>query len=117
MKEKPIKKMNREELLELLIQYSEEKEALEVRVMQLEEKLAETQKKLDDRTIAITEAGSIAEASLKLNGIFEAAQRAADQYLENIQQMSRTYIKEAEMLDPADHQMTSARRRKRGMGI
>ena len=30
------------------------------------------------------EAGSIAEASLKLNKVFEAAQQAADQYLENI---------------------------------
>ena len=29
-------------------------------------------------------AGSIAEASLMLNGVFEAAQAAVDQYLENI---------------------------------
>lgn len=30
------------------------------------------------------EAGSIAEAALRLNKVFEAAQQAADQYLENI---------------------------------
>ena len=29
----------------------------------------------------ITEAGSIAEAALRLNGVFEAAQAAADQYV------------------------------------
>ena len=32
----------------------------------------------------IENSGSIAEAALKLSGIFEAAQAAADQYLENI---------------------------------
>ena len=30
------------------------------------------------------DSGSIAEAALKLNGIFEVAQKAADQYLENV---------------------------------
>lgn len=32
------------------------------------------------------EAGSIAEAALRINKVFEAAQQAADQYLENIRQ-------------------------------
>lgn len=36
------------------------------------------------RRIELDEAGSIAEASLKLSGVFEAAQDAADRYLENI---------------------------------
>jgi hypothetical protein len=40
------------------------------------------------RTIELEEAGSIAEAALKLNGIFEVAQQAADQYLMNIRRMS-----------------------------
>ena len=37
--------------------------------------------------INIDNAGSIAEASLQLNGIFEAAQAASAQYLENIQHL------------------------------
>lgn len=40
------------------------------------------------RTIELEEAGSIAEASLRLNGIFEAAQRAAEQYLMNVKRIS-----------------------------
>ncbi len=39
------------------------------------------------RKIDLEEAGSIAEAALKINGIFEAAQKAADQYLYNLQRM------------------------------
>lgn len=40
------------------------------------------------KEIELTEAGSIAEAALKLNGIFEAAQEAADQYLMNVRKLS-----------------------------
>lgn len=36
------------------------------------------------RRIELDEAGSIAEAALRLSGIFEAAQDAADRYLENV---------------------------------
>ena len=36
------------------------------------------------RRIELDEAGSIAEAALKLSGVFEAAQDAADRYMENI---------------------------------
>ena len=98
---------------------ADEKEALELRITQLEEKLAQAQKKLDDRAIIIDRAGSIAEASLQLSGIFEAAQRAADQYLENIRQMNPIYTTEegVETLEQAGNQPLSARRRKRGMSI
>ena len=41
-----------------------------------------------DRIITIQNSGSIAEASLQLNGIFDMAQRAAEQYLENIRLLS-----------------------------
>lgn len=37
-----------------------------------------------DRKILLEQSGSIAEASLRLSGIFEAAQKAADLYLDNI---------------------------------
>lgn len=42
------------------------------------------QRERTSRRIELEEAGSIAEAALKLSGIFEAAQDAADRYLENI---------------------------------
>ncbi len=40
------------------------------------------------REIELQEAGSIAEAALRLNGIFEAAQRAAEQYLSNVKRIN-----------------------------
>ena len=119
MKEMAIKKMSREELLELLIQYSEEKEALELRVTELEEKLREAQEKQERREITISNAGSIAEAAMQLSGVFEAAQRAADLYLENVRKMDVSYNKEdvAEDTAQADLQKPSTRRRKRGMDL
>ena len=77
MTELNLKKLSRADLLEMLIDQGEELEAVK-------EKLAAAEAKLQDRELAINEAGSIAEASLKLNGVFDAAQSAAQQYLDNI---------------------------------
>lgn len=41
----------------------------------------------EGRISSLSEMGSIAEAALRLNGIFEAAQRAADLYLEKVQEV------------------------------
>ena len=43
---------------------------------------------LTSRRIELTEAGNIAEAALRLNGIFEVAQQAAEQYFENLKMMA-----------------------------
>lgn len=49
-------------------------------------KLSETlQEERKTRRIDLEKAGSIADAALKLSGIFEAAQDAANRYLENLQ--------------------------------
>ena len=40
---------------------------------------------MQDRVLTISEAGSLAEAALQLNGVFEAAQAACDQYIYNVQ--------------------------------
>jgi len=69
------------------------------RADQLERKLAQLEKRLSDRNIAEMEAGSIAEAALKLNGVFEAAEAAAAQYLENIRRLSQ-HLEEAQ--DPVE---------------
>ncbi len=74
---KDLKRMGKSELLEILISQLEENE-------KLQKELDECRQKLSDRSIALESAGSIAEASLKLNGIFAAADVAARQYLENI---------------------------------
>jgi 5-bromo-4-chloroindolyl phosphate hydrolysis protein len=77
MADKKLQKLNRTELLEILLEQGKE-------IDYLKEQLAKTEQKLKDRQILIENAGSIAQAALQLNEIFEAAQNAADLYLENI---------------------------------
>jgi hypothetical protein len=79
MTDKELHRLSRKELLDLLIQQSRE-------IKILQEKLDAAEEQLASRRIAVENAGSIAEASLRLNGIFQAAQEAADQYLENVRQ-------------------------------
>ena len=43
--------------------------------------------KASSRAVTLSKAGSIAEASLALNGVFQQAQAAADLYLDNIARM------------------------------
>lgn len=77
MTDKELKKLNRTKLLQMLLEVERENETLRTRNAELEEMMSR-------RELQIASAGSIAEASLKLSGIFEAAQKAADQYLYNV---------------------------------
>ena len=70
----PLQKLNKLQLLELLAQQERE-------LQSLRQQLAEKDELLASRRIVMDEAGSIAEAALKLNHVFEAAQEAAEQYL------------------------------------
>ena len=55
---------------------------------QLREDLAQAKKALESRQITLNEAGSIAVAALQINGVFEAAQAASQQYIENIRSLN-----------------------------
>ena len=72
-----LSRLSRRELLELLL--AEEKELQTVR-----KKLEEANTELQNKKIEIAKVGSLAEACLQVNGYFEAAEKAAQQYLENI---------------------------------
>jgi len=76
MTTKELKRMSRSDLLELLLTVTKENE-------RLREQLVIMNKKLEDRTLQVEKMGSLAEAELQLNGVFEAAQAACDQYMEN----------------------------------
>lgn len=81
MTDKELRHLSRSELLEMLIELIEENDKLKSRLEQAEAQL-------NDRTISINNAGSIAEAALMLNGIFQSAENAAQQYLENAKRLS-----------------------------
>ena len=70
-------RLSRAELLQLLLDKTREAERLKA-------ELEETKIQLESREILLQDTGSIAEAALKLSGVFETAQQAADLYLENI---------------------------------
>lgn len=81
-----LKRMSRKDLLELLVLQSK-------KIDELTSELEKTKKLLLSKQITIKESGSIAEASLKLNKIFEDAQLAANQYLENIKRIEQEKVK------------------------
>ena len=76
-KKKSTKRMSRKDLLELLVIQSE-------KIDELESELKRVNDLLNDKEIKISKAGSIAEAALQLNGVFEAAEKAVGQYLDNV---------------------------------
>lgn len=82
MTDKELQKLTRKDLLQMLIDQSAE-------LQTLQDRLSKAEAALQDRTIKIDKAGSIAEASLQLSGVFEAAQEACSQYMENISTLSR----------------------------
>ena len=82
---KDIKKMNRLELLEVLMQQAARIEQLERQVEQMEQlqqELDSARRQLEQIELKQKQCGSIAEAAIAVSGVFEAAQRAADLYLE-----------------------------------
>lgn len=128
MTQKDLHKLRRQDLLELLLAQGEEAERMEAELAECREKLGtlertyeRVRKRLDvkdaiihelkasletERTqkqIQLEDAGSIAEAALRLNGIFEAAQEAADQYLYNVRLIGkgRTGMADGE-IEPAE---------------
>lgn len=81
MTDKELQRLSRRELLEMLVLLTEENDALKQRLQEAEAQLA-------DRQIRIANAGSIAEAALQISGVLEAAETAAQQYLENVRRLS-----------------------------
>ena len=92
MTDRELRKLRRVDLLELLAQVSREKEALQDQVAALQAQLAERQLNLD-------RAGTMAEASLRLSGVFADIDAAGAQYLYNIQQLSQERTAACERLE------------------
>ena len=77
MTSKELKRLSRRELLEMLIEQMKENQ-------QLRSRLEQAEAELENRELVSLRAGSMAEAAMRLNGVFEAADKAARQYLENV---------------------------------
>lgn len=77
MTSRELRKESRAGLLEILLAQSREIDCLKAEVASLNEKL-------EEKELVMSRSGSIAEASLELNRVFEAAQLVADQYVRSI---------------------------------
>jgi len=80
MKYRELRRYGRAELMELTVTLTDENDDLKREVNFLREKL-------EERFTAVMESGSIAEASLKVAGVFRAAQEAADIYLDHVRRV------------------------------
>ncbi len=77
MIDKELRRLKRAELVEIIYELQKQNKEISSKVDSL-------QQELDDRTIKLSKAGSIAQAAIEVNEVFTAAQAAADQYLASI---------------------------------
>ena len=77
-----LKKLNRKQLLEILLEQTK-------RIEELEVELQKTKDKLKDKNVKINNVGSLAEASLILSDIFKAADEAIAIQIQNIENMAK----------------------------
>ncbi len=77
MTDKELKRLGRAELIDIIYELQKQSEEKDAQMQKM-------QTALNERTLRMANAGSIAEAAISLNGVFEAAQAAAEQYLASI---------------------------------
>lgn len=77
MADKEMKHLSRAELIDIIYELQKQNDEKDTQLQKM-------QAALEERTIRLANAGSIAEAALSISGVFEAAQAAADQYLTSI---------------------------------
>ena len=74
MIDKDLKKLGRRELVDIIYQLKKNEQ-------QMQGKIAELEKELQDKRIRLSKAGSIADAAVGITDIFSSAQLTADLYL------------------------------------
>ncbi|MBQ9631383.1 MAG: hypothetical protein IJV04_00485 [Lachnospiraceae bacterium] len=93
-RERDLKRMGKSELIRMVFVLEAQVDTLTRKIESMEK---EAREKEQDRMIELSEAGSIAEASIRITDVFEEAQRAADTYLFNIREMEEHYRLEADV--------------------
>ena len=97
MTDQELRRLSRADLIDIIYTLQQQKE-------QAEQQLAQAQAQLQDRQLRLANAGSIAEAALSLNGVFDAAQ-AADQYLQAVRtSAAETQAQKEKILVDAERQ-------------
>lgn len=95
MADRDLRRLSRRELIEIVYALKEREEALT-------KENEDLRAALSDRKIAISRAGSIAEAALALNDIFAQAQAAADMYLASVRAAAEAGTLEPTPVEPQE---------------
>lgn len=85
MTDKEFKRLSRAQLIDIIYQF-------QLQVDELTEENQNLKRKLADKRLRLNKAGNIARAALEINNCFSSAQKAAEQYLNEI----RTIYEETE---------------------
>lgn len=80
MTDKELRRLSRSELIDIIYELQKQNQQKDAACQEL-------QKKLEEKTLTLSNVGSIAEAALQLNDVFQAAQAAADQYVLSVEAM------------------------------
>lgn len=92
MTENELHRLSRKDLLEMMIEQGRQIETLKKEAEEekaaLKKEAEAAKEALKNREIKLNEAGSIAVAALQINGVFEAAQAASQQYVENVRKLN-----------------------------
>lgn len=89
MTDKEFRKLKRGDLVAIIYEYQKQQEILIKENEELKEKL-------QSKELKISNAGSIAEAVLEMNHLFETAQKTADEYVEQVKLSMSDAEKKAE---------------------
>lgn len=89
---KDISKMDRRELLQVLLELKKENDRL------LDENIR-LQEQLEDKKVKYSSYGTLAEASLAINDMFKNADMAAKQYLDNVKELETAKIELTEEIE------------------
>lgn len=89
MTDKEFRKLSRSELIDIIFELQQRYETIQNENNRLK-------KALEKRELNIANAGSLADAVIKINGVFEAAQAAADQYLLSVKAQSEQTLTETQ---------------------
>ena len=77
MNEMDLRKLKRNELLEIMLQQ-------QLEIERLQKELEECRKQLEDRTILYSQAGNIASIAAQINSLMNAAQQTAMDYVKGV---------------------------------
>lgn len=96
MTDKEFRKLKRSDLIAIIYEYQKKQE-------ELVKEIGELRAQLESKNLKISKAGSIAEAVVELDLLFETAQKTADDYIEQVrlaneeaEQKAAEIIKQAE---------------------